>query len=281
MSQIVSHIAEAVSEYLTGPSRTHLFDAISTYNTVEQANEGLHRLTGIRSFFPDGEAFEELRRLLLSSTPTVGDRRDREWGDFQTPPGLASQVCRCLLETGISPRIIIEPTYGTGNFIFAALKSFPKAELVYGVEVQDKYEWHFKLALLMQTLSDRRPSAEIELHQDNIFTHCFPQEILRAQEILIIGNPPWVTNAELGALGASNLPAKRNIKALNGLDAMTGKSNFDIGEFILLQMLGLFSERRGTLAMLCKNSVVKNIVEALPQRQFKVSGVALDLQWQL
>lgn len=273
MSQIVSRIAEAVSEYLTDPSRTHLFDAISIYNTVEQANEGLHRLTGIRGFFPDGEAFEELQRLLLSSTPTVGDRRNREWGDFQTPPGLASQVCRCLLETGISPRIIIEPTYGTGNFIFAALRSFPKAGLVYGVEVQDRYEWHFKLALLMQILRDRRPSAEIELHQDDIFTHRFPEEVLGAQEVLIIGNPPWVTNAELGALGASNLPSKRNIKALNGLDAMTGKSNFDIGEFILLRMLELFSERRGTLAMLCKNSVVKNIVEALPQRKFKVSNI--------
>ncbi|MGH2591937.1 MAG: hypothetical protein ACRDGG_00305, partial [Anaerolineae bacterium] len=58
-----------------------------------------------------------------------------------------------IAERGVSPQIIIEPTYGTGNFIHAVLKSFPKAEL--------------------------------------------------------------------GALDARNLPVKRNLKALNGLDAIT------------------------------------------------------------
>jgi hypothetical protein len=182
-------------------------------------------------------------------------------------------VCRHLAETGVSPQLIIEPTYGTGNFILTALHSFPNAELVYGVEIQEKYQWHLKMALLTQALRGHRPAAEIELHQDDIFTHRFPDRILKAQSILILGNPPWVTSAELGALNAENLPVKRNVKGLNGLDALTGKSNFDIGEFILLRMLELFSGQRGTLAMLCKNSVIKNIVEALPQRQFKVSNI--------
>jgi hypothetical protein len=87
-----------------------------------------------------------------------------------------------------------------------------------------------------------------------------------------------VTNSELGSLGAGNLPEKKNIKILNGMDALTGKSNFDISEFILLRMLNLFSQRRGTLAMLCKNSTVKNIVEILPKRPFKVSNIrALEI----
>jgi len=59
-----------------------------------------------------------------------------------------------------------------------------------------------------------------------------------------------VTSAELGALNAENLPVKRNVKGLNGLDALTGKSNFDIGEFILLRMLELFSGQRGTFLAL-------------------------------
>ena len=54
------------------------------------------------------------------------------------------------------------------------------------------------------------------------------------EPILVIGNPPWVTNSAVGALGGSNLPVKSNFQRLNGLDAITGKSNFDISEWMLL-----------------------------------------------
>jgi len=278
MRQTTLHIAEAVSEYIVEPSRTRLLDMISAYDTVEHANEKLRRLTGVRRFFHDREALKEFRRALMLPASSAVPCKNREWGDFQTPPGLAAQVCHYLVEIGVSPRIIVEPTYGGGNFILAVLKSFPTAELVYGVEIQEKYQWHLKLALLIKALRDHRTSAEIELHQDDIFTHRFSDEILKAQDMLIIGNPPWVTNAELGALDARNLPTKRNIKALKGMDAITGKSNFDISEFVLLRMLDLFSGQRGALAMLCKNSVVKNIVEILPQRRLKVSNIqALEI----
>lgn len=278
MRQTALYIAEAVSEYIVEPSRTHLLDMISAYDTVERANEELRRLTGIRRFFHDHEALKEFRRILMLPASSTVPCKNREWGDFQTPPGLAAQVCHYLVEIGVSPRIIVEPTYGAGSFILAVLKSFPTVELVYGVEIQEKYQWHLKLALLIKALRDHRTSAEIELHQDDIFTHRFSDEILKAQDMLIIGNPPWVTNAELGTLDARNLPTKRNIKALKGMDAITGKSNFDIGEFVLLRMLDLFSSQRGTLAILCKNSVIKNIVEILPQRRLKVSNIeALEI----
>ncbi len=273
MSKTILHIAEAVTEYIVEPSRAELLNMISAYDTVGSANEELCRLTGIQCFFPDREAFEAFRRVLMMSTSSSNLHKDREWGDFQTPLELAGQVCRYLAEIGISPQIIIEPTYGEGNFIRASLKWFPAAEFVYGVEIQEKYEWHLKIAILIEALNGHRLPAEIELHRDNIFTHRFPYRLLKAQNILIIGNPPWVTNAELGALNSCNLPAKRNIKTLNGIDAITGKSNFDIGEFVMLRMLELFSGQRGTIAMLCKNSVIKNIVETLPQREFKVSNI--------
>lgn len=276
MNQTVLH--EAISAYTVGPSRMRLLDLVSAYDTVERANEDLRRLTGILCFFPNGEAFEEFRRVLRLPVTSTAPLTSREWGDFQTPTELAAQVCHYLVETGTAPRIIIEPTYGTGNFILAALRSFLTAELVYGVEIQEKYEWHLKLALLIEALRGHRARAEIVLNKDDIFTHQFPNEILRAQDILIVGNPPWVTSAELGALDARNLPAKRNIKVLRGLDAITGKSNFDIGEFVLLRMLDLFSGQRGTLAMLCKNSVIRNIVEVLPQRRLKISNIrALEI----
>jgi hypothetical protein len=273
MNETIPGIAKATSEYLVKRDRDHLIKIFSTHRTLERINEALCRLTGIRHFFPDRDAFESFHKVLTLPVASQEPITEREWGDFQTPPALAAKVCRYLAEVAISPRLIIEPTYGTGNFILAALCSFPTVELVYGVEIQDKYEWHLKMALLDQARHNRHPAAEIELHQDNIFSHRFPDRVLKAQDILIIGNPPWVTSAELGALNAENLPTKRNIKTLNGLDALTGKSNFDIGEFILLRLLELFSRQRGTLAMLCKNSVVKNIVEALPHLQYKVSNI--------
>jgi hypothetical protein len=248
-----------------------LLDTVLAHDTLERLNDELSSLTGIQGFFPSREALREFRHTLGVSKADLPIQR--EWGDFQTPPALAARVCQHLNDAHIAPRIIIEPTYGLGNFVLAAIKSFPTVELVYGVEIQEKYEWHLKTALLVEALQGLRLPAKIELHQDDIFTHHFPDRLLNAQDILIIGNPPWVTNAELGALSGKNLPTKKNIKSLNGLDAITGKSNFDLGEFILLRLMELFGNRRGTLAMLCKNAVIKNIIELLPRRGFAVSNI--------
>jgi len=272
MNRTFHYIAEAVSEYDTEASKS-LHKAISHYDTIQPANSELFRLTGIRNFFATSQALSAFRQVLELPPSNEESRSNREWGDFQTPPELAAGVCSYLAKTGVSPRIVIEPTYGAGNFILAVLKAFPTIELVYGVEKQEKYEWHLKIALLVQALGGSRITAEIQLYSDDIFTHRFPEHVLRAHDILLIGNPPWVTSAELSAIGARNVPAKRNLKALNGMDAITGKSNFDIGEFVLLRLLDLFSQQHGVLAMLCKNSVIKNIMEVLPRRNYGVSNI--------
>jgi hypothetical protein len=277
MSNTAFRIADAVSEHIVELSQTRLADMVSSYKTLERTNRELLYSTGIRNFFGSRDELEEFRRLVMLPAQSFSPR-DREWGDFQTPPSLAERICNYLVETGVSPTVIIEPTCGTGNFIFAALKAFPAARLVYGVEIQEQHEWHLKIALLIKALLGHRVPAEIELHRDNIFTHRFTNSVSSVQDFLIIGNPPWVTNSELGSLGAGNLPKKQNIKALAGMDALTGKSNFDISEFILLRLLDLFAQRRGTLAVLCKDSTAKNIVEILPKRSFKVSNIrALEI----
>lgn len=273
MSKVNHAIADAVFDYLADPDRRQLLDELRASESIKRANERMHRLTGVRAFFPDRQALADFQQALSLSSSNQERHREREWGDFQTPLPLASRICRYLAEIGLAPRVMIEPTYGAGSFVLAALESFPSVELVYGVEIQTKYQWQLKTALLAQALKGRRVSAEIELHQDDIFAHLFPVDILRAGDILIIGNPPWVTSSELGALDAHNLPQKSNLKRLNGLDALTGKSNFDIGEFILLRMLKLFSGQSGAIAMLCKNSVIKNIIEALPQFHFQLTNI--------
>ena len=92
-------------------------------------------------------------------------------------------------------------------------------------------------------------------------------------EVLILGNPPWVTNAELGSLQSANLPKKSNFKNLNGLDAMTGKGNFDIGEYITLMLLRAFQNHIGQMAFLVKNAVIKNLVFDQKKSAFQIANL--------
>jgi hypothetical protein len=91
--------------------------------------------------------------------------------------------------------------------------------------------------------------------------------------LLVIGNPPWVTNSTLSTLNSKNLPKKSNFKNAKGIDAITGKGNFDIGEFISLKMLDLFSKENGYFAFLIKNSVVKNIVFEQKKNKYPISDI--------
>ncbi|MEG4572912.1 hypothetical protein QUA56_09460 [Microcoleus sp. N3A4] len=68
------------------------------------------------------------------------DRKTKlEYGDFQTPLALAERVCRKLVELNVNPRTIIEPTCGVGNLIQAAARSFPSADKIIGVEINQNY----------------------------------------------------------------------------------------------------------------------------------------------
>src|SRR5258708_10405322 len=111
------------------------------------------------------------------------------------------------------------------------------------------------------------------LGRDDIFSHRFPKEIISARNLLVIGNPPWVTNSQLGAIAGQNVPHKTNIRSLSGLDAVTGKSNFDIAEFIILRLIESFAGNSGMIAMLCKNTVIKNIVDIIPRKRLPISTV--------
>ncbi|MGH2461706.1 MAG: hypothetical protein ACRDIY_22870, partial [Chloroflexota bacterium] len=271
MSHAAHDITEALSEYRFSTSRDRLLKTIASFETIESANQCLQRLTGVQDFFPDSDALKCFERILATKGRGADNHHPQGMGDFQTPSHLALRVCRLLVDLGVAPRIILEPTFGLGNFIEAALAHFPMADLIYGVEIQGKYEWHLKLALFARALESGRPRARIVLMKDDIFTHRFPDEVLTSENILIIGNPPWVTNAELGSINGHNLPKKRNADGLSGFDALTGKSNFDIAEYILFRMLELFSGRPGTIALLCKNSVIRDVLRILPQRSFQVS----------
>jgi len=169
----------------------------------------------------------------------------RQRGDFQTPTELARQVWSTI-EIG-QYNAIIEPTFGLGSF----LKTMPRTNAdVIGWEIDEEY---FRLA----------DKTNLRLELKDVF------DVTRADikadptsRILVIGNPPWVTNSEQSSLGGLNTGAKRNLKSLSGLAAKTGKANYDISEAIILHLVRLLEHcELVQFALLGKFKVLRNLME--------------------
>ncbi|MCQ2515038.1 MAG: hypothetical protein MJ089_08130 [Ruminococcus sp.] len=185
----------------------------------------------------------------------------KEFGDYQTPLSFAINVCGYLKKyMDINPKVIIEPTCGIGNFIHASLSTFENVERVYGIEINEKYT-----EICKQTNNN---DERLEVYNENIFTFNTRQ---LCSNCLIIGNPPWVTNSEL----VYNLPPKTNFKNLSGMNAMTGESNFDICEYIILKLIEEFNGTESTIAMLCKTSVARNVLLELERNNRDVKAVKI------
>ncbi|MCM1312520.1 MAG: SAM-dependent methyltransferase [Bacteroides sp.] len=157
--------------------------------------------------------------------------------------------------------MIIEPTCGVGNFIAAAIDVFDTVKEVYGIEIFKGYIE--KTEQKLKEYRNKSRAIAYKLYNTNIFTFNF-EEIIhknKNKNILILGNPPWVTNSSLGKNEGNNLPVKGNINKVKGIDAITGKGNFDIAESICNLMIDAFSHHHSThIALLVKNSVIRNIL---------------------
>lgn len=193
---------------------------------------------------------------------TINKNTAREnYGDWQTSYEFAKSVCLYLKNCGIKPDIIVEPTCGIGNFIAAAIDVFHTVKKVYGVEISEEYISQTEQRLQKYKNSNRIDS--YRLYNTNVFSFAF-DEIAnenKNKNILVIGNPPWVTNSGLGRTSGTNLPAKSNINNTRGIEAITGKGNFDIAESICNMMIDAFTRHPNThIALLAKNSVIKNII---------------------
>ncbi|HBD94205.1 MAG TPA: SAM-dependent methyltransferase [Spirochaetia bacterium] len=182
-----------------------------------------------------------------------------EFGDFQTPTILAKLMISILFKNNINPNIIIEPTCGKGEILFCSIEHF-KPECAIGVEINEEYAQFAKGRI--------NGHKNINIHNDDIFSY-LPHSNIKVEddsEVLLIGNPPWVTNSALGAINSSNLPIKSNIKNLNGIEAITGKSNFDIAEYILMNLIDYFCKYKTYFAFLCKTIVARNILKSIWQK---------------
>jgi len=203
----------------------------------------------------------------------VRARRRIEFGDFQTPIALARAICSLVARSGFSPASILEPTCGTGAFLTAALETFPAVSRVLGFEINAEY-----VAQARRAVAGFSPRARIEIQQSDVFLINWPEVVKELPEpILIIGNPPWVTHATLGALESANLPARANLDGLRGIDALTGKSNFDVSEWIIRNGVALMNAREALLAMICKTSVARKVLLYAWQNGLRVESASLYL----
>lgn len=162
-----------------------------------------------------------------------------EFGDWQTPLESAYEIV-VFLSKIITPKTVIDPTCGKGNFLHAASRVWEAR--IRGYEISEDYIQLSKIK---------------EVVQANFFDLDWSAELHScASPLLILGNPPWVTNASLGKLSSKNLPFKR--AQGDGFESKLGKSNFDISESIIRHLLEC-SPSDFALAMLCKWKVARNV----------------------
>jgi hypothetical protein len=202
---------------------------------------------------------------------TNGRPKVDEFGDFQTPVGLATQVCQLLARRGEIPASVVEPTCGVGNFLLPALDRFPTVRAGIAVDVKRAH-----VVQLSKRLHGRANANRITVAQQSFFDVDWNAAFRDLPEpILVVGNPPWVTNTALGVIESANLPKKSNFHERAGLEALTGKSNFDISEWMLITLLEALDRRRATLAMLCKTVVARKVLAHAWKKGFGLSDAEI------
>ena len=198
-----------------------------------------------------------------TSEPARAGRGRVELGDWQTPAVLADAVLELVGRLEPQAKAVLEPTCGKGAFLLAARRVWPRASLR-GFELSPDHAAEARRAL---------DTANAIVTVADFFETSWDEVVGSLPEPFVIaGNPPWVTSSTLGALSGTNLPVKSNATGQPGLEALTGKSNFDISEWMLARLLEAARGRRFTLAMLCKASVARKLLERAPSERWPLSG---------
>lgn len=192
-----------------------------------------------------------------------------EFGDFQTPLPLAQAVCATLCRLGITADNILEPTSGEGSLLLAAAEHFPAARL-HGFEINGQH-----IATAHTRLATAGHSARVRLQQADFFTHDWESQLTPLDNLLVLGNPPWVTQAAVGVVAGRNLPSKNNLDGLRGIAAKTGKANFDIAEWILIRLLRALRGRTATIAVLCKSATARKVLRHAWRNDLRVASASL------
>ena len=136
----------------------------------------------------------------------------RELGDFQTPSALVTQVLQALGPIGGRWPRVLEPTCGSGQFIHGLLEQRSLPREIQAIEIQQSH-WQAAQELIAATASG---DVHVELTHADLFSLDLSRDLHWSAPgpLLVIGNPPWVTNSELGRLASPHRPPRRNVKGL-------------------------------------------------------------------
>ena len=198
---------------------------------------------------------------IIQHGPGAQSVNRQEMGDWQTPIELARSVLDLVARLAPIPSAVVEPTCGTGAFLRAANETFHRAVLM-GYELSSEYVHAARAAV---------PAADVI--QADFFRVNWEKALSSVPgRVLVVGNPPWVTNSTLGVLDSDNLPEKTNFKNLNGFEALTGKSNFDVSEWMIIRLLAALQTKPAMLAVLCKSTVARRVIEFVRLKDWAVQA---------
>jgi hypothetical protein len=183
----------------------------------------------------------------------------RDLGDFQTPPELVAKVLEAL--GPICPRWprVLEPSCGRGHFIRGLLDLPDPPGEIQAIEIQES---HYEAARAL-AVGDVARGVRVRIIRADLFELDLKRDLTWHEQgpLLVVGNPPWVTNSELGSLASTTRPPRRNIKGMAGLEARTGASNFDVAEAFWLKLVHELADQQPTIALLCKTSVARSVLQ--------------------
>ncbi len=179
-------------------------------------------------------------------------QRKIEFGDFQTSSKLANTICEKIKSRREDFGSILEPNCGLGSFLEAAVNCFPNCRSVLGYDINEDYVKHARRTI--NTVYQDR----VDIKKGDFFSTDWKEVITELETpVLVVGNPPWVTNSKIGSINGSNLPSKGEYGNTRGFDSLLGKSNFDISLWMIMKLLDALNSSEGTLAMLCKTSTAR------------------------
>ena len=191
------------------------------------------------------------------------------YGDFQTPLELSREIVSLLRQLDIEPATVVEPTCGLGSFLVAAAECFDLNCDYHGFDINPEY---------VSYTSARLSEIDIAVQCQDFFAKDWREFFKSSKKpILVVGNPPWVTNATLGAIGSNNLPKKSNFQGHTGFSAKTGRANFDISEWMLIKLVEALLGLPATIAMLCKTATARKVLQHCWKHDLAPTAASMQL----
>ena len=155
----------------------------------------------------------------------------------------------------------------------AAASHFADVRCALGYDIDDSYLRRTAASARMRGVAEALELKHVDFFEVD-WRAAFAQQ---PTPILVIGNPPWATTAKLSILRSTNVPEKSNFQQHRGLDALTGKSNFDIAEWMTLNLLRSLAGLRATLAFLLKTAVARRVLAFAWKSGWAISRPAIYL----